>query len=286
MGAKIAIYGNRSQGECLKSLPDFFKLLEESGFRLFVHTKFFHYLEENCVNMATAVPCDFLPPDVSMVISLGGDGTFLRAARWIGHREIPIFGINTGHLGFLASCSLPEAPDMLARIVAGEIRIEKRMLLEISSESLPKDQWIYALNEVVFMRHGTSMLSIETYANDRSLADYRGDGLIVATPTGSTAYSLSAGGPVIEPTIDCMCLTPVAVHTLTLRPLVVGADTIIRLRPYSRSGKFILSIDDESLLLEAKDDFIIRKAPFSALLIQKKEDDYPSILRQKLLWNN
>lgn len=282
---KIAIYGSRRQPESLGDLSRLFNFLNELGFRLFIYTKFADYLEENDVEMSHAVPSERIPGGVSLVISLGGDGTFLRAARWIGDKEIPILGINTGHLGFLATCSLPEAEAMMKEVCRGNVRIEKRMLLEVNSESLPKDKWLFALNEVTLMRHGSSMLNINASVSGTYLADYKGDGLILSTPTGSTAYSLSAGGPIIEPTMDCICLCPVAPHTLTLRPLVTGAGVTIKLTPESRDANFILTIDDRSFILPANGDFYVKKAPFSALVVRKKDEEYPDILRQKLLWS-
>lgn len=282
---KIAIYGSRRQPDSLEELPRLFKFLNNKGFRVFIQTKFAEYLEQNGVDMDKSVPADNIPTGTSMVMSLGGDGTFLRAARWIGDREIPILGVNTGHLGFLASCGLSDSEEMIEEVCRGNIRIEKRMLIEVSSDSIPQDKWKYALNEIAFMRYGSSMLNVNAYVNESFLAQYRGDGLIVATPTGSTAYSLSSGGPIIEPTIDCICLCPVAPHTLTLRPLVAGAESEIRLKPESRSSNFILTIDDQSLILPAKGEYCIKKAPFSTLLIRKKDEGFPEILRQKLLWS-
>lgn len=282
---KIAIYGSRRQPDHLRDLPRLFQFLDKLGFRVFVQSKFADYLVQNGADIGHAVPCEHIPPGVSLVISLGGDGTFLRAARWIGEREIPILGVNTGHLGFLASCGLPETEEMILQVCRGDVAIERRMLLEITSDALPPDRWHYALNEVALMRYGSSMLSVNASVNGSYLADYRGDGLIAATPTGSTAYSLSAGGPIIEPTIDCMCLCPVAPHTLTLRPLVVGAESEIILKPESRAGSFILTIDDQSMVLPASGSFKIRKAPFSVMLVRKKSEGFPSILRQKLLWS-
>ena len=282
---RIAIYGSKSQNVSPAELPGLFNFLESAGFRVFLHSKLFEYLESNGIETGEAIPVDMLPSDVSLVLSLGGDGTFLRAARWIGQREIPILGINTGHLGFLASCSLQDAEEMITKVCCGDIRIEKRMVLEVVSSTIPQEKWPYALNEISLMRYGTSMLTVKATVNEDFLAEYRGDGLIAATPTGSTAYSLSAGGPIIEPTIDCMCLCPVAPHTLTLRPLVAGADSVIHLTPSSRSNNFILTIDDQSMVLPANGEFIIRKASFSVLLIRKKEEGFPSILRQKLLWS-
>lgn len=282
---RIAVYGSRRQPEYLGELSRLFHFLDTIGLRVFIHTKFAEYLQLNQVDMGEAIPSDHIPADVSLVMSIGGDGTFLRAARWIGEREIPIMGVNTGHLGFLACCSLQDVEGCLEEVCKGIIRVEKRMLLEVVSESLPPDKRRFALNEVALMRYGSSMLSVKASVNDSFLADYRGDGLIVSTPTGSTAYSLSAGGPIIEPTIDCMCLTPVAPHTLTLRPLVTGAEATFKLTPESRSGNFILTIDDQSMVLPAKGDFLIRKAHFSVLVIRKLDEDFPSILRKKLLWS-
>ena len=282
---KIAIYGSRRQQDSLKDLPRLFKFLSDKGFRVFIQTHFALYLENNGVDTFDAIPSDHIPPGVSLVMSLGGDGTFLRAARWIGEKEIPILGVNTGHLGFLASCGLSEAEDMIEEVCRGDIRIEKRMLIEVVSDFFPSDKWRYALNEIAFMRYGSSMLSVRASVNGSYLADYRGDGLIVATPTGSTAYSLSAGGPIIEPTIDCMCLCPVAPHTLTLRPLVVGGNSEFTLKPESRSSHFILTMDDQSIILPAEGEYTIRKASFSTLVIRKKEETFQSILREKLLWS-
>lgn len=282
---KIAIYGSRRQPDHLEELPRLFHFLADQGFRMYIYPKFHEYLEENKVDTAGAIPSEVIPQEVKLVISLGGDGTFLRAARWIGEREIPILGVNTGHLGFLASCALEEAEQMIRDVCKGNISIEKRMLLQVESPSIPEGKWAFALNEIAFMRYGTSMLDVNAWINDNFLANYRGDGLIISTPTGSTAYSLSAGGPIIEPTIDCISLCPVAPHTLTLRPLVAGADSVIKLLPESRSQKFILSIDDQSICLPAAGEFIIRKASFSVIVIRKKDEGFASILRQKLLWS-
>lgn len=282
---KIAIFGNRSQAEALSEMPRLFAFLEECGFRVFVQTRFYSYLENNNVDLGASVPVVNLPSDVVLVISIGGDGTILRAARWIGNKEVPLLGINTGHLGFLTSCGIKNAEEMLKDICNGEVTVEKRMLLEISGDNVPEDMR-YAFNEIGFMRDSSSsMLSVNASVGGNFLADYRGDGLVVSTPTGSTAYSLSAGGPIIEPTVDCICLTPLATHTLTLRPLVTRPDTLLTIIPQSRSGKFTLSLDDRSIVLPANENFLIRKAPFSVLLIRKKGVGFATILREKLLWS-
>lgn len=282
---KIAIFGNRSQEESLPLLATFIKFLKEKDFRIYIHSHFFSYLQNNNCSLEDAVPVDFIPPDTCLVISIGGDGTILRAARWIGDKEIPLVGINTGHLGFLTSCGIQDASLMINDICRGEVSIEKRMLLEIIGPNIPEDMK-YALNEIGFMRDSiSSMLSVNAAVGNNFLADYKGDGLIISTPTGSTAYSLSAGGPIIEPSVDCMCLCPVAPHTLTLRPFVAGQNSVLTLMPKSRSGKFTLSLDNRSVVIPAEGEFMVRKAPFHILLIRKKGVGFASILREKLLWN-
>ena len=282
---KIAIFGNRSQRESLGELPLLFEFLKDNGFRIYIHSRFYTYLEENNVGMADAVPVDHLPVDVALVVSIGGDGTILRAARWIGEKEVPLLGVNAGHLGFLTSCCIENAIEMIKEVCAGNVTVEKRMLLEVTGEGLSHEMR-YALNEISFMRDiSSSMITVNVSVGDNFLADYRGDGLIIATPTGSTAYSLSAGGPIIEPTVDCMCLCPVAPHTLTIRPFVASPDSILSLVPQSRSGKFTLSLDDRSVTLPAAGEYKIRKAPFSVLLVRKKNVGFASILREKLLWS-
>ena len=282
---KIAIYGSRSQEEYLSSIPQVLKFLDDSGFRVFLHYKFSDYLQKNNIDLGACEPVEFLPPAVALVISIGGDGTFLRAARWIGDKEIPILGVNTGHLGFLSCCGISGLEKMIGNVCSGNVDIERRLLLMIEGEGLPEKFWPYALNEITFLRDASSMISVRAEINGSFLADYRGDGLIISTPMGSTAYSLSAGGPVMEPTIGCLCITPVAPHSLTLRPLVVGADSDLSLSPESRSGKFLLALDDRSVSLPSEGSFKIKRAPFSVMLIRKKGEGFASILREKMLWS-
>ena len=251
-----------------------------------VHPKLAHYLTENHVELHGArISADF-PSDADLLISLGGDGTFLRAARWAGKSEVPVLGVNTGHLGFLASCSLDGLPEMLGAVCRGDVIVEKRMVLWVHGHSLDDEIWPYALNEVAFLKEETaSMIAVRTNVNGQFLADYRADGLIIATPTGSTAYNLSAGGPILEPTLDCMVLSPVAPHTLTVRPLVVGGDSELELTVESRTGEFRLSLDGRSLAVPAGEKVWIKRAGFSTMLIRGKGENFSTILRDKLLWN-
>ena len=283
--SKIAIYGNRSQSESLDGISRLLEFLNRSNLRIFIHSRFFDYLISQGIDTFDAVPIEFLPDKMCLVLSIGGDGTFLRAARWIGEKETPLLGVNTGHLGFLAACGIADVEEMLRQVSRGNVEVEKRMMLEVDGPGL-SDEMRYALNEITFMRDSlSSMITVSASINNNFLADYRGDGLIISTPTGSTAYSLSAGGPIIEPTIDCMGLCPVAPHTLTLRPFVAGENSVVELCPESRSGKFTLSLDDRSVTLPAPGKYIIKKAPFSVLRVRKKGEGFATILRNKLLWS-
>lgn len=283
---KIAIYGSRSQDAYLHQLAALFLFLDREGFRVVIHEKFMSYLDSHGIDMGHATPVEKLPSDTSLVLSIGGDGTFLRTARWIGEMHVPILGVNTGHLGFLSSCGINDVEDMIGEVCRGQIEVERRMLLHIESDSLPRNCWPYALNEVTVTRDDlSSIISVNTKVNGCFLADYRADGLIVATPTGSTAYSLSAGGPILQPTIDCIALSPIAPHTLTLRPLVVGADSVMDLKVESRSKNFRLSIDDRTCVLPSGTILKIKRAPFTVLLIRRKDSNFATILRDKLLWS-
>lgn len=282
----IAIYGSRRQESHLNELSHLFVTLTEMGFRIAVHPKLAGLLREKGIDMKDANVTGHVPEETALALSIGGDGTFLRTARWVGDSEIPILGVNTGHLGFLSSCRLDEIDEMLHLVVKGEITVERRMMLEVICDGLLSETFPFALNEVAFMKEDSaSMLNIKTEINGNYLADYRADGLIVSTPTGSTAYNLSAGGPVVEPTLSCMVISPIAPHTLTVRPVVVGGDSELQICVDCRSDEFRLSIDGRSHPLEAGEKVRIRKAKFSTLLVHRKDANFANVLRDKLLWN-
>lgn len=286
MNNRVALYGSRRQEPYLKELCALFSFLRDSGFRVTVHSKLGKYLQERGVDMCGAEVMSRLPDDTALVLSVGGDGTFMRAARWVGDSEIPILGVNTGHLGYLASCSLEEAREMIGAICRGEVIVERRMMLKVDCEAFPYDVWPYALNEVAILKEeSASMIKIRSNIDGRFLADYRADGLIVSTPTGSTAYNLSAGGPIIEPTLDCMAISPVAPHTLTVRPLVVGGDSSLELSVESRTREFKVSLDGCGVSVPTGTEVTISRADFSTLLVRPKDTNFATILRDKLLWN-
>lgn len=284
---KVAVYGSRRQSPYLEGLRRLFLFLEERGFRVFVHDRFEAYLKGEGVDTGTSVSVENIPEGVSLVISIGGDGTFLRAARWVGDRQIPILGVNTGHLGYLAACGMEGFEETFAEILRGEVDVEKRMLLKVECDALNPGTWRYSLNEVTARRdESASVISIRTSLGGIPLADYVADGLIISTPTGSTAYNLSSGGPILEPTVGCFAITPIAPHTLTLRPLVVADSSEIEMEVESRSGKFRLSLDDRAFTLYSGEKILVRKAPFGVFIIRRKNSNFAKKLREKLFWNS
>lgn len=283
---RIAVYGSKRQENHLHELAALFSLLRERSLASTVHTKLGAYLREKGLDLCGACVSDDIPEGTCLALSIGGDGTFLRTARWVGRREIPILGVNTGHLGFLSSCRLEEVEAMLDAVDCGEVTVERRMVLSVEGRAVGGDAWPYALNEVTVMKSdGTSMISVRSWVDGSFLADYLADGLIVSTPTGSTAYNLAAGGPIVQPTFDCMSLVAVAPHTLTVRPLVVGGDSEVELLVDTRRGSSRLLLDGREFTVECGDRLRIRRAGFATLLVRRRAAGFASVLRDKLLWN-
>ncbi len=231
---------------------------------------------------ASAFPVDPLKPhEAELAISIGGDGTFLRTAQWVAPFDVPILGINAGHLGYLAAFS-PETflcPDI-------KLTVEQRMMLRVeTSAPLPDDFIPFAVNEVALLRKDTaSMISVSANLNAHELTTYRGDGLIVSTPTGSTGYNMSVGGPIIEPTAPVMVISPVAPHALTMRPLVVNATSRISLTAESRADGCLLSLDSRIIDIPVRSRVIISRADFPLRIVVSPDYHFTTTLRTKLLW--
>jgi len=281
----LAIYGNRYQEKHLEELHLFFGLLRERGFKVYLERDFSLYLQDAGIDIGSVFVVDEFPRGVDCVVSIGGDGTFLCAAQWVGARETPILGINTGHLGFLASYSLDEMDELLTVIADGLGTVERRAVIEVSCDSLPEGFWPYALNEVAVQKGDTaSMLTIHAEIDGYFLADYMSDGLLVATSTGSTAYNLSVGGPIIQPTLGCMVLSPIAAHSLTMRPVVVSGESRILLTTSSRSSYCRLSLDGRSFTLRCGEPVFLKRAPFKVSVLRRPGSSFSHLLRNKLGW--
>ncbi len=282
----IAVCGSRHQDSYFTGLQRLFRLIDEAGFRTCVQRRFFNYLTGLGMKLPDMFcPADAPPAKAEAAISLGGDGTFLRTAQWIADRRIPILGINTGNLGFLAHSAITDAVPLVDALRDRSFVAEPRMLLRIECESMPEQIWPYALNEVAILKEDTSsMINVRTEINGYFLADYLADGLLIATPTGSTAYNLSAGGPILQPSLEGRVISPVAPHSLTMRPLVVDADSPITATTTSRAHTYRVSLDGRSFVMRCGSSIRITRAGFPVLMLRLPDDDFASTLRHKLHW--
>ena len=222
---------------------------------------------------------------VDFAMSVGGDGTFLTTAAAVGSRNIPIVGVNCGHLGFLADVQTKDVDIIMRQLIEGQYTIEQRSLLRVCCGRQDLIMSPYALNEVALMKQGmSSMISVEVSANGAFLHTYHADGLVVSTPTGSTAYNLSIGGPLLVPQTKGIILAPIATHSLTVRPLVVPDDWKFDLKVNSRYQSYMLSIDGRSQILNTDVSLHIEKAPYTIKVVQVGENSFLKSLRDKLNW--
>lgn len=281
----IALYGKSRQDENQTRILEFMAEARRMGFGLLCHEKFADYLSHIGIN-DNLIPARFDGvPEADAAISFGGDGTFLRTARRLKGKQIPIAGVNTGHLGYLAHFSL-EAPRMLLEgLMNGSLKIQPRKLIMVNCSALPEDFVCDALNEIAVMKDDSaSMINVNVMLDGFYLADYRADGVIVSTATGSTAYNLSVGGPILQPELNCMVISPVAPHSLTLRPIVISGQSKLRLSMASRTGGYRLSVDGYSCSLKESDVLEIEAAPYEVSLLTPPDDTFSATLREKLLW--
>lgn len=218
------------------------------------------------------------------LFSIGGDGTFIDAATLVGDSDIPILGINTGRIGFLTNVNRSNYKEAFDFLQNSDYQIEKRSLLQITSDNGAPLPATFALNDISIHPHGDSINAVHVEANGERLNTYWGDGLIVATPTGSTAYSLSCGGPILVPSANVMVLTPIASHSLTVRPIVLPTDNKLKIRVESRSHRFILSVDSHRLTMDDTVTLTVSRAPYTIPTIRLPNADFYSVIREKLLW--
>jgi NAD+ kinase len=228
-----------------------------------------------------------LDKSYDLFFSIGGDGTILKAITYVKELGIPIVGINAGRLGFLATIQKEKIAESINQILADKFVISERTVLSL--ETTPSNNEIsqlnFALNEIAVNRKNTtSMIKVETMVNNKYLTSYWSDGLIVATPTGSTGYSLSCGGPIIDPSTDSIVLTPIAPHNLNARPLVIPDSSTITLKVSGREKTYLVSMDSRIATLENETTLIIKKAAFTIKLVQLEGDSFIKTLRKKLLW--
>ena len=223
--------------------------------------------------------------DPHFLVSLGGDGTILEATVLIQSKDIPILGINMGRLGFLANVAKSNIITSLDALFTGRFQLDFRSLLQARSSSTHVMKPNFALNEITIARkETTSMITVHTYLNGAYLNSYWADGLIISTPTGSTGYSLSCGGPIIMPNSENFVLTPIAPHNLTMRPFVISDNNTLRLRVEGRENEFLASLDSRMHSFDTETELFVQKADFRIALVQTEMQDFPSTLRNKLSW--
>lgn len=284
---RIAIYGSKRQEPALEPIAEFMRRLAAAGVDTVMHAKLYRYLStrmpQTVVHVTEVVEDDIFEADLA--VSLGGDGTMLRTTVWVGEKGIPIIGFNTGHLGFLTAQGVEHLPGLLDDLAADAYRLEKRTLLKVSHPELPHWCPCYALNEITVGKvESSSMITADVSVDGCHLAEYRADGLIVCTATGSTAYNLSVGGPIVQPTMDVCVLSPVAAHSLSMRPMVIDASSTIEIGLQARASHVRLSLDSRSLEIPTGTRVKVGRAPFEVKLLQAARNTFADKLRDKLHW--
>lgn len=286
---KVAIYGQTYQDNALEYVGELLDELKKESAEIAIEENFASSLSKklNVDQYQTFNEVKGLDNSFDMFISFGGDGTILRATTFVRDLGIPIVGVNTGRLGFLSTFKKEEVRKVVQEFVQGAYTIVERSLVELHTGPQAQEfgDLNFALNEITVSRKDTtSMITVETYLNGEYLTSYWADGLIISTPTGSTGYSLSCGGPVMVPTAKSLVLTPIAPHNLNARPLVISDDTIIRLKVSGREDNHLVSLDSRITTLENGKEIMVRKAGFTIKMIEYNSESFLKTLRNKLLW--
>lgn len=283
---RFALFGNEFQAKKSASIKKVLSFLSARKAEVFFDRAFYDFLtqtEHLKVEPSGVFDGDDFQADY--VISLGGDGTFLKAASRVGAKQTPIIGVNMGRLGFLADVLPSDIESLLDAVYTGDYKMEEHAAIQIETEGEELKESPYALNDIaVLKRDNASMISIRTSIDGDYLTTYQADGLIVSTPTGSTAYSLSNGGPIIVPQSGNICLTPVAPHSLNVRPIVLGDGAVVTLTVESRSHNFLVAVDGRSESLSETTKVTIRKAPFVVRIVKRTGFRYFATLRDKMMW--
>jgi NAD+ kinase len=285
---KIGIYGINFDPSFDNYIQELFNQIEEYGWEVTIYEPFLEFLNSRIkipASISTFDKTTFKSEKASFIFSLGGDGTFLDTAKIVNDSGVPVLGINTGRLGFLASTHKEDIKASLEFLKQGKFRIQKRSLLcLVEPKGLFGDN-NFALNELtVHKKDSSSMITIHTYINDLYLNSYWADGLIISTPTGSTAYSLSCGGPILVPGAKDHIITPIAPHNLNVRPVVVPDDRVIRLKIEGREGNYLVSLDSKSVTIEPTFELIIKKADFHINCVVVDDNNFLNTMRNKMLW--
>ncbi|MCE7043075.1 NAD kinase [Dyadobacter sp. CY312] len=282
---KIAIHGRNFNESARPFIESMFNELARREVDVQLSQAFRTFLDQQGIQHQTTLVYEKPEElyDARLVVSMGGDGTLLETISHVGAREIPAIGVNVGRLGFLATVSPERISDMITALDNGQFRIDERTLVALDADLF--DGLNFGLNDFTITKTDTSsMITVHTYLNDEFLNSYWADGLIISTPTGSTGYSLSCGGPVLVPHSQNFIVTPISPHNLNVRPLVLEDTAVLRLEVKSRSNNFLISLDARSRVVDENTLLTIRKAHFRARLIKMLDDSFLNTLRSKLSW--
>ena len=283
---KFAIFGNKHQTKKSQSIEMLFDAITKRGDTYAIDQAFYDFLCEE--HIAWPQPQEIITDNdftADIAISFGGDGTLLRTASRVGNKAIPVLGINAGRLGFLTASSNENIDDIIEKVHNGDYDIDERILIEARTNGAGLKSYPFALNEIAIMKHdSSSMMTLKATINGCDTITYQADGLIVATPTGSTGYSLSVGGPIIAPEAGVLTLTPIAPHSLSARPIVVGDNTTIEISVSSRSGNYLIAIDGRNESCDENNRITIKKAGYRQLIIRHRRHSFIQNLKEKLMW--
>ncbi len=282
----FAIFGNKFQAEKSANIREVLHNIAATGSSIVIEQDFADFLSRHVdisdIPFTAAHHADI---DADFAVSIGGDGTFLNTARLVGNRNMPIIGINTGHLGFISDILPQDAASFFRDLADGNYKIEERSLLAVDTDGDSITSSPYALNEIAILKHdNSSMISINTSVDGSYMATYLADGLVISTPTGSTGYSLSVGGPIISPDSKTIVLSPIAAHSLAVRPIILNDNVKIELHVQSRSHNFMLAIDGRSESLYEGTTLTIQAAPYKIHIVRRADHSFFDTLRSKLLW--
>jgi len=287
---KVAIYGQYYQNSTEPIIKDIFEFFIKNKVEMVIESNFLNILHKKKIignQYKTFTSHTELDKSFDMLISIGGDGTILKASTMVRNSGIPILGINAGRLGFLATVQKENIAEFMQLIIDKKYTISKRTLLSLSCspENVAIEDINFAMNEITVSRKDTtSMITVETYLNNEYLNSYWADGLIIATPTGSTGYSMSCGGPILTPDVNSLVVTPIAPHNLNARPLVIPDETEIRLKVSGREEHYLVSMDSRVISVKNETILVIKKAPFQINMVEIPKETFLKTLRSKLYW--
>ncbi len=285
---KVAIYGKTFNFDFLEYIQQVFDLLKHKGTEVFIYKPFLKFIDNfqqvSHDKLKVFEKKDELSSDTKFIISIGGDGTFLEAIPYALNYDVPVIGLNSGRLGFLANISKEEIHTAFEAIFSKNYQVEYRTLLRFLSPDICVNELKYALNEITIQKKGSSMITIDTYLNEEYLNTYWTDGLIVSTPTGSTAYSISVGGPIVMPGSNNLILAPIASHNLTVRPIIIHDDLEIKLRATSRYHQIHVTADNRIIEIDQPVEIKLCIADFKLQMLKLPNTSFYATIRNKLMW--